>query len=81
MNQVSNKLSREAQEGRYVFDDGSIYEGELVMGLPDGFGTIELASGDLYEGQSLKANPQSVMGLSVIKGSWFGKYSGNWEKR
>ena len=33
--QLSLKLSKQAQSGRYVFEDGSLYEGELVMGLPD----------------------------------------------
>ena len=51
--QVSDKLSKMANIGRHVFEDGSLYEGDLVRGLPDGFGTIKFVSGDFYEGQFL----------------------------
>ena len=44
---VSRKLSSEANDGRYVFEDGSVYEGELVLGLPNGFGTLEFVSGNI----------------------------------
>ena len=47
----SVSLNKEAKRGRHVFKDGSIYEGELVMGKPNGFGTHNLANGDIFEGQ------------------------------
>ena len=47
----SASLNKEVMRGRHVFEDGTIYEGELVLGKPNGFGTRELVNGDLYEGQ------------------------------
>ena len=44
-------LKREANEGRHIFKDGSIYEGQLVMGQPNGFGSHEFLDGNIYEGQ------------------------------
>ena len=29
-------LNREVDKGRHIFEDGSIYEGELVRGRPNG---------------------------------------------
>ena len=47
----SLSLNKEVMRGRHVFEDGTIYEGELVLGKPNGFGNRELLNGDLYEGQ------------------------------
>ena len=35
----SASLNKEVMRGRHVFEDGTIYEGELVLGKPNGFGT------------------------------------------
>ncbi|MEL0098353.1 MAG: hypothetical protein VW907_02210, partial [Opitutae bacterium] len=77
--QVSEKLSKLAKSGRYVFEDGSLYEGELVMGLPDGFGTIEFVSGDLYEGQFEKGISHGYGTMRYKSDQELEKYSGNWE--
>ena len=44
----SISLSKEAMQGRHVFEDGSIYEGELVMGKPNGYGTRKLVNGNIF---------------------------------
>ena len=44
----SLSLNKEVMRGRHVFEDGTIYEGELVLGKPNGFGNRELLNGDLY---------------------------------
>ena len=77
--QLSLKLSKQAQSGRYVFEDGSLYEGELVMGLPDGFGTIKFVSGDLYEGQFDKGMANGYGTIRYKSDDELEKYSGNWE--
>ena len=43
-----------AKEGKYFFDDGSVYEGTLAMGKPDGFGKRIYGNSDVYEGQFRK---------------------------
>ena len=75
----SVNLNRQAKNGRHIFPDGSIYEGELVMGKPNGYGVHELANGDAFEGQHkdglahghgtrrYKSNPEIV------------QYVGNWK--
>ena len=71
-------LKREASEGRHVFKDGSIYEGQLVMGEPNGFGKHELVDGNLYEGQHKNGlahghgtmRYKSVENLDQYVGSW-----------
>ena len=35
----SSQLSREAEKETRQFEDGSTYEGELALGVPNGFGT------------------------------------------
>ena len=62
--QISDKLAKKAKSGRYIFEDGSLYEGELVLGLPDGYGVITYSSGDLYEGQFAKG---SANGYGTIR--------------
>ena len=77
--QIAKKLSREAQSGRYVFEDGSLYEGELVLGLPDGYGVITYSSGDLYEGQFAKGSPNGYGIIRYKSIEDLEKYSGNWQ--
>lgn len=77
--QIAKKLSREAQSGRYVFEDGSLFEGELVVGLPDGYGTIKYVSGDLYEGQFAKGLSNGYGTIRYKSDENLEKYSGNWE--
>ena len=47
----ADALSRAAIQGKNFLEDGSTYEGELVRGLPHGFGIKEFSNQDLYEGQ------------------------------
>ena len=77
--QISDKLAKQAKSGRYVFEDGSLYEGELVLGLPDGYGVITYSSGDLYEGQFAKGSPNGYGTIRYKSIQVLEKYSGNWE--
>ena len=77
--QISDKLAKQAKSGRYVFEDGSLYEGELVLGLPDGYGVITYSSGDLYEGQFAKGSPNGYGTIRYKSIQDLEKYSGNWE--
>ena len=76
---ISDKLAKKVNSGRYIFEDGSLYEGELVMGIPDGFGTIEYVSGDLFEGQFSKGLPNGYGTIRYKSDDALEKYSGNWE--
>ena len=77
--QISDKLAKQAKSGRYVFEDGSLYEGELVLGLPDGYGVITYSSGDLYEGQFAKGSPNGYGTIRYKSIEDLEKYSGNWQ--
>ena len=44
-------LSKEATSGKHTFEDGSVYQGDLIRGKPDGFGRRGFPNGDVYEGQ------------------------------
>ena len=77
--QISGKLAKQAKSGRYIFEDGSFYEGELVLGLPDGYGVITYSSGDLYEGQFVKGSPNGYGTIRYKSIQDLEKYSGNWE--
>ena len=50
-NSEAKVLNREVDKGRHIFEDGSVYEGELVRGRPNGFGNRKFQNGDHYEGQ------------------------------
>ena len=49
------------------------------MGLPDGFGTIEYASGDLYEGQFRNGAAFGYGTMRYKSSDELEKYSGSWE--
>ena len=53
-------LQREATSGKHTFDDGSVYQGDLIRGKPDGFGRREFQNGDVYEGQFEKGYFQGM---------------------
>ena len=44
-------LSKAATKGKNILEDGSVYEGDLVRGLPHGFGLRKFSNEDFYEGQ------------------------------
>ena len=67
-------------KGRMVFDDGSVYTGFFLNGLPDGEGECKYVNGDVYKGRWSNGRPagkgQIVYsnGL-VLSGDWKeGKY-------
>ena len=43
-------LRKKAMEGKQTLEDGSVYEGELLGGKPDGYGTMKFPDGDTFEG-------------------------------
>lgn len=67
-------------KGRMVFDDGSVYVGFFVNGLPDGEGECRYINGEVYKGHWSKGRPSGrgqyvySNGL-VLSGDWLeGKY-------
>jgi hypothetical protein len=74
----SISLSKEAMQGRHVFEDGSIYEGELVMGKPNGFGTRKLVNGDIFEGQHKDGFSHGHGTMRYKSDPKLDRYVGNW---
>ena len=75
----ARKTSSEENEGRYIFEDGSVYEGELAVGLPDGFGTLEYVSGNIFLGQFKEGLANGYGTMRYKEDDQLEKYSGNWE--
>jgi len=71
-------LNKEAMRGRHVFKDGSIYEGELVKGKPNGFGTHNLVNGDIFEGQHTDGFAHGHGTMRYKSESKLDRYVGNW---
>ncbi|MBT3666077.1 MAG: hypothetical protein HN548_01250 [Opitutae bacterium] len=74
----SISLSKEAKQGRHVFKDGSIYEGELVMGKPNGYGTRELVNGNIFEGQHKDGYSHGHGTMRYKSDEKLDRYVGNW---
>ena len=72
-------LNRGVMQGRHVFKDGTIYEGELAHGKPNGFGTRELVNGDLYEGQHKNGFGHGHGTMRYKSDSKLISYIGNWK--
>ena len=75
----SINLNKEAMRGRHVFKDGSIYQGELVMGEPNGFGTHNLVNGDIFEGQHKDGFAHGHGTMRYKSESTLDRYVGNWK--
>ena len=74
----SSSLHKEVMRGRHIFDDGTIYEGELVLGKPNGYGTRELVNGDLFEGQHKDGFAHGRGTIRYKSDSRLDSYIGSW---
>ena len=67
-------------KGRMVFDDGSVYTGFFLNGLPDGEGECRYVNGEVYKGRWSNGRPSGKGQYSysngvVLNGEWRdGKY-------
>ncbi|HEY3387501.1 MAG TPA: caspase family protein [Saprospiraceae bacterium] len=67
-------------KGRMVFDDGSVYTGFFLNGLPDGEGECRYVNGEVYKGRWSNGRPSGKGRYSysngvVLNGEWRdGKY-------
>ena len=52
-----NEHSAVSRKGRHVFDDGSVYDGELVAGKPGGYGERRYLNDDVYIGSFHEGMP------------------------
>ena len=43
-------------KGKYIYNNGDIYEGEYKEDLKDGYGTYKFVNGDIYKGDYKKGN-------------------------
>ena len=57
-----------SEKGRYVFPDGSVYDGELVGSKPEGYGEQNFVNENLYVGhfRDGRAHGQARHGLHHI---------------
>ncbi|MEC8043689.1 MAG: hypothetical protein VX130_03755 [Verrucomicrobiota bacterium] len=67
-----------AKEGKYFFDDGSVYQGTLAMGKPDGFGRRVYGNSDVYEGQFRKGLEHGSGTLRFKSDEEIDRYVGMW---
>ena len=74
----ADALSRAAIQGKNFLEDGSTYEGELVRGLPHGFGIKEFSNQDLYEGQFQNGKAHGHGTLRYKSDVNLEKYVGAW---
>jgi hypothetical protein len=49
-NSLNEHSPVKSKKGRHVFDDGSVYDGELVAGKPEGYGERRYLNDDFYVG-------------------------------
>ena len=75
----SISLSKSASQGRHVFKDGSIYEGELVMGKPNGYGIRKLVNGNIFEGQHMDGHGHGHGTMIYKSDAKLDRYVGNWK--
>ena len=71
-------LKKKAKEGKYVFKDGSVYEGQLAVGKPNGFGRHELVNGDIFEGQYKSGLAHGHGTISYKSDARLVRYIGSW---
>ena len=74
----SEGLSREASRGKHFFDDGSVFEGDLVLGEPDGFGRRTFPNADIYEGQFRKGLEHGFGTRRYKSDEMLDRYVGMW---
>lgn len=63
--------------GRFIFDDGSIYEGSWKNNLPDGQGLFKWPNGDFYSGQFVAGKRD---GVGISSSSYGGVFDGHYLK-
>ena len=78
-NTESSGLAKKAKKGRQTLADGSIYEGELSKGKPNGYGIRKYANGDLYEGQHKNGFLHGYGSYLYKSDEELEGYSGLWE--
>lgn len=78
-NTESRGLAKKAREGRQALADGSIYEGGLSKGKPNGYGIRKYANGDLYEGEHKNGFSHGYGSYFYKSDKEFKSYSGLWE--
>lgn len=69
-----------SDNGRIVFLDGSVYQGEISNNRMSGFGTMNYASGESYSGQWKNNQPNGIGKLNGVNYSFEGQFkNGIWQ--
>lgn len=76
--QESKDPSGDSEEGRHFFEDGSLYEGDLIRGKPDGYGTRVHVNSDVYEGQFRKGMEHGYGTIRYKSDETLDRYVGTW---
>ena len=74
----ADALARKVKSGVQTLDDGSKFYGEMVKGVPNGYGKKEFLNGDVYEGQFKKGLRHGHGTLRIKKDAILERYSGMW---
>ena len=78
-NTESSGLAKRAIKGKQSLADGSLYEGELSRGKPNGYGIRNYANGDRYEGEHRNGFLHGYGVYQYKSSDELESYSGLWE--
>ncbi|MEL0025726.1 MAG: hypothetical protein VW775_01525, partial [Schleiferiaceae bacterium] len=77
-NSEASLLLRAASEGKSILEDGSDYEGEMIRGLPHGYGKRKFTNEDFFEGQFVDGQAHGHGTLRYKSDPNLEKYVGMW---
>ena len=79
LSQESQGLSREAKQGKHFFEDGSVYEGDMIKVEPDGYGRRVFPNSDVYDGQFRKGLEHGYGTMRYKSDELLDRYVGMWK--
>ena len=66
-------LSKNTESGHssFTYNDGAVYKGEMIRGVPHGKGVLQYASGDKYQGEFRHGKPEGQGVLNYTNGDHY----------
>ena len=78
-NSLNEHSPVKSKKGRHVFDDGSVYDGELVAGKPEGYGERRYLNDDVYIGRFREGLPHGQGTYRYKSDPKLTRYVGVWQ--
>ena len=75
----SSGLAKKAKKGKQTLPDGSVYEGEMLGGKPNGYGLRKLTNGDVFDGQHKSGLAHGYGTMDYKSREEIERYSGLWK--